>query len=131
MNPIGRGRGQSLPHAGWPANLDTRDIGGWTETEVQPPLVLRAETTTARHFLNLLLSIPEHPHLRADSASVALHTLEIELNPMAAGRDCVFVEQQWRPLICRDYIQHSAIAKVAEGDRSSIVPVGDSHQLGH
>ena len=69
-----------------------------TETEVQAALVLRAEPGSARHFLHLLLPLPEQRHLRADGTAVRTRrrrrirrasAFQRESHPRPAWRDIV------------------------------------------
>ena len=59
MNLIDRRRDNSLRTAGRPFNLNLIDTSHFAETEVETPLILRAKSAAAGHFLHLLLTFPE------------------------------------------------------------------------
>ena len=109
------------------------------EAEVQAPLVLRAESRSARDLLHLLLAVPEHGDLRADRAAVACtrsaaasdrqRALELELDPVAARRDLVAIEQQRTALVGDDDVEHAAVRQVGERDRAAVVAIGDADHL--
>ena len=129
---------QFLRLAGRPADDDAVDGGAGAEAEVEPALVLRAEARSARDFLHLLPSVPEHLDLRADRAPVAARlcrrvvaaaALQIEGDPLAIRRDLVLVEQQRSALVGDDHVERAAAAEVGERDRAAVVAIGDADHL--
>ena len=92
-------RAQRLPFAGWPLYLHSIHLRCFSQPEMKPPLVLRAESASAAHLLYLLLPVPESTHLGADRATVAARAFQFKLNPMPPRRNGVFVKKQRAALI--------------------------------
>src|SRR5690349_12246276 len=81
MDFVGLRGVDGLRFARRPANLDAVHLRVFPESEMQPPLVLRAETAAAGHLLRLPLAVPENSHLRADGAAIARRAFQIEGDP--------------------------------------------------
>src|SRR5262245_65106020 len=90
--------GNGLTGSGWPADDDAIDGPCLPQAVMQWTLVLRAEPRGRAHFLCLHMPIPVQLNARTDSAAIAARSLELELNPVAAWRHVVLVDQQ-RPAL--------------------------------
>src|ERR1700680_13557 len=98
---------------------------------MQPPLVLRGETTASRHLLHLLLAIPEQSDASADRTAVAGGSFQFELDPLVLLRHRVLVDQQWPLLVSDHNVEDTAVPQVGKRDCTAVVSISDSHRLGH
>src|SRR5262245_54375145 len=126
---VGLWSADGLCFAGRPADFDAVNARAFAQAEMQPPLILRAEATAARHFLRLPLAVPEDSHLSADGAAIARRAFKIEGDPLVVGRDGVFVEQRGAFLIGDDHVELAAVAKIAKRDRATVVDIGHADDL--
>src|SRR5262249_39840904 len=129
MNFVGLRRANGLCFPGRPANLDPVNARAFAQTEMEAPLILRAEPTATRHFLRLLLSVPKQAHLRADGAAIALRAFQLEGDPFVVRRDGVFVEQRWAFLIRDHHVELTAVGEVAQRDRAPVINIGHADDL--
>src|SRR6476469_10580604 len=100
---------QGLLNAGGPANLHPIYARCFAKSKMQPPLILRAESASARNLLELFLSRPEDAHLCPNRAPVTPLPLQVEFNPMLARSYRIFVQQQRASLISHDHVQGASV----------------------
>src|ERR1700722_13926523 len=105
---------QRLRLARAPANLEPVHLCGVCQTEMQPAFVRGAESATAGYLLQLLVPVPENPHLGADRTAVDRLSFELELYPMVVWRDRISIEQNRTVLICHHCVQRAAILKIGQ-----------------
>src|SRR5262249_8636273 len=91
---VGLWRSDGLCFPCWPSYFDAINGRRLPQAEMQSTLILRAESAAARHFLRLLLTVPEQTNLCADGAAIARHAFQLEVDPFVIGRDRVFVKQR-------------------------------------
>src|SRR4051794_22833304 len=109
MHPPRRGARNRLLAARGPADHGLLDPWILAQAEMQGPLVLRRVSGTPGNLLQLLLTVPEDPHLRTDGAAIGRLPAQIEADPAAISRDRVLVDEQRTPLVGNDDIQCAAI----------------------
>src|SRR5580700_7380760 len=123
MQSIERWGENVLFPAGGPANRHAIDGGTLAQTEMQSPVILRAKTAAPRYLLQLLLPIPEDPHLGADGAAVTGLSFQFELYPVIARRNGIPVKHQGSVLIGYYGIQHAPIPEIGQRDGAPIVNI--------
>src|ERR1700684_3441679 len=99
MNLIDWRRNDFLSAARRPFNLDLIYTSDFTKSEVQAPLVLRAESASAGYFLHLLLTFPDQPELCVNSATIAFAPLQLKFDPLVGGRHFVLIKQERTSLV--------------------------------
>ena len=110
-------------------NLYAINTLGLAQTEMQAPLILRTEAAAARHLLPLLLTIPKDPHIGSDCAAIAAASDQIELDPLVARIDMIFIKQNGAFLISDNRVERTRVTEIGKRDRAAVIAVRDADHL--
>src|SRR5258708_16252474 len=100
---------QLLLGTGGPVDDDSVDPIAPTDAEMEPPIVLACEAHAAIHDPSLRDAARLDDHLRADGASIAPRTDELEPNPVIRGVRRVAVQHPRLPLVRHDHVHCSTL----------------------
>src|SRR5579862_7341047 len=89
-----------------PLNDEALDLGGHSQPEVQPPLILGAEAAAAADLLHLHLMVPVELHARANRTAIARRALQLDVNQVPSWLYRVSVDQERSPLVRDEHIEH-------------------------
>ena len=70
--------GKMLHQTTGPANFNVIGFSGRPEAKVQTQIALRVVSTTAPHFLRLLVFASSYGHTRADRVAIRLRALQVQ-----------------------------------------------------